>query len=1494
MSIKTYCIRLLYSLLFTFVFTISGFSMEAADTAKYVDKMVGIINSYTGVNKTTFSSYSLVINEYTRTIKGKVSFLGVSDIDYNAEFNSVDSLVFFSVKVPDNRNAGIGPFNLKGMLGFNPDYFFIPGPLKNALAIDSCSLMINAESSLLSTVYFDFKLLGGWKIFEDFDLSLTKVGLGIRVTNPYSPSNIKFEGELAGEFDWYGTGISLSSNLTTDPKDWELNAVIKNLTFGNILGKFGLDEPDLVIPSFIRDKGLNELKVKVKPLSGVEMLATTDIGVLNLMVQRYTVPAPVKKDTAQKEATDYLSTQLTGSYKKDTSKTAAKNTLNTQLTGGYKTDTTKASSSNNLSTQLTGSYKTDTSAVNKSTAFYTSGTSSTNTSSGSENKLSTMLTGSYQKNAVQSKWGILAGFSFPENFAFGNFIPEIGFLDKYIQPNNKGFYISTFSGKPSFPLPLLRMLGDEITIVKGVTFIGGMDFTKVKLGKAGDLSKITGVNYLTLQATIPANPANLYAMAAINFSNRLNIAGKIYMPDLFVKIDAAGGDPKLSLGGHLNLDFTKRDQLAFVFGGYVQPLSQTVGVNGAMLNMWENPFGLKGIKFGQLELEAALSFPGFEAIVPDNIMLAGKMGLGDIFGQGRIGFDKEFQRNVVDFGIENISWSDILKSVCGDYLYTKIPKHVTNAINAKLNSARVTIVPDLQPITTMTGEYYSPGFRVAGDGDIAGWHGDFDVNLNIDMTGLSAGLTAKGQMDPINFTDNGFTFFKLAGSNGKGKAEMNLNLNTAVVEKLVASMGKGKDTLNYVNASLTILDVNNASAYILLTPEGYKSQLNGKIFGLLDGTIDAQIAEFSHPMENTYVKVKARADGILADIQNLVTKKILGKGLNIDFLKKGFSIDSIYFAGRLNELKTGIKANVHFTFAGYKKSITISITINGIKNLAQDIADKIGDEAIDIINVVGEALKKAAEEVKQLATKAASEVKEKAEQAVNFAKNTTKDALKAADNLKDKLSSGAKTAVNATKEGFETAAKKTKQFFTDFGKFSKNTAEKIFNKTMDKMEDAWSSFTKAMKNAFTSSDNEELVMVDGPAFRIITKYKNLVVKALPTHRKNDGIIASALQNSQEELWQLIPIKDDPEKGRFMVVNGYTALLMCNPDKFNTLVTIPHESDHHERERIVMEEVPGETGWYFLKYYSGNKYIGAVESSFGSSVFLKSFDAKGNTDLFKFKFERAGTIDWITKKNIPPVFAPAVPMAENGRYQFSGEPEQYLYTKGNLRWIPDTETLAAMGLDKITLTALPYGTQAGYSIINPLPSRKDGIVIQATGAPEIYILENGKKRWIPDPQTFTAMKLTPDMILTFSKEDVQAIPTGDPLPAGFAPKITLQERAIYQVAGDAKIYVVINKNLRLIPDPETLSYMGYNGNMIQTITQQDLNNAAKGTILPSRRDGSLIQLVGDLNIYIMEKGIKRLIPDKATFTSMNLDINKVQKISKEDFNEIVNGPAIIVY
>jgi hypothetical protein len=83
-------------------------------------------------------------------------------------------------------------------------------------------------------------------------------------------------------------------------------------------------------------------------------------------------------------------------------------------------------------------------------------------------------------------------------------------------------------------------------------------------------------------------------------------------------------------------------------------------------------------------------------------------------------------------------------------------------------------------------------------------------------------------------------------------------------------------------------------------------------------------------------------------------------------------------------------------------------------------------------------------------------------------------------------------------------------------------------------------------------------------------------------------------------------------------------------------------------------------------------------------------------------------------------------------------------------------------------------------------------------------------------------------------------------------------------------------------------------MIQNITRQDLSNAAKGAALPSRKDGSLIQVVGDLNIYIMEKGIKRLIPDKATFTSMNLDINKVQKISKDDFNEIVNGPAVVLY
>jgi len=436
-------------------------------------------------------------------------------------------------------------------------------------------------------------------------------------------------------------------------------------------------------------------------------------------------------------------------------------------------------------------------------------------------------------------------------------------------------------------------------------------------------------------------------------------------------------------------------------------------------------------------------------------------------------------------------------------------------------------------------------------------------------------------------------------------------------------------------------------------------------------------------------------------------------------------------------------------------------------------------------------------------------------------------------------------------------------------------------------------------------------MTDGPAFRVITKYQNQVLAATYNVGSNWPVVVRARNNTNSflESWQLAP-NDKDEEGSFYLVSGYNALLITKPWPTHTIL-IPHESDHKNRERMMMEAVPNEPGWYYLRFRDidnnmttyvevKNVQISDVKNKPGFQAnvpqwVLAPVNYPVNSrpgEMGKFRFEKMGDIDWINAKNLPPPMTLAAPLIEGNRYQFKGQPEQYIYSNGTFRWIPDYETLMAAKLDTRPLTELPNNQQVSTVLGTAIPSRKDGAVLQGTGDPAIYIMENGKRRWIPDVTTFNLMGLNSAMITSVTKADIDGIPVGEQIPVNFNPKIQLLENVLYQVPGDPTVYIVLNKTFRAIPDPETLGLMGYTFGQIQPITAADFGSLQKGTAMASRKQNATVQAAGKPEVYLMDSGIRRLIPDAETFAALQLEKGKIQVISGVDLNMIPSGPAIV--
>jgi hypothetical protein len=786
----------------------------------------------------------------------------------------------------------------------------------------------------------------------------------------------------------------------------------------------------------------------------------------------------------------------------------------------------------------------------------------------------------------------------------------------------------------------------------------------------------------------------------------------------------------------------------------------------------------------------------------------------------------------------------------------------------------------------------------------------FDIGAEGNLSSLTGGVTVKGSMDPIKLTaPGGFKIFHLTGYNDNEPFQLYFDLSTnSFINGIKANLSDASyvaetagDKIFYLTGSVTILDIAKGKTLIDLTPSGYKLKASGKIYKVLDAKIDATIGSFRNILGTTSVNGTVETGVIQQKIVSAVSKRI-GDIPFFDELKKGFVLNSIQFGGNLEGLQSKIDFLVDFKIAGssYKPSITLTTTeiASGLDAIAEKIADLIKTTASPAIEIARKTFNDAINFAKESAAKSIAF----ATQTSQNATNATKAAAAEMSGLQNTLRSTAATTFNSTKTGISSVGTKAEKFFKDLSGFSSATAEKIYNRSIAQIKNGWEGFSEAIKKAFTGGDNEERITTNGPAFRVLTKYQGQYLTSVASVKKNLPVQVKPRSNTLMETWQIVP-NDKP--GTFFFVSGYNALLVAKP--WNTyLPLIPHESEHKGRERMVMEIVPNEPGWFYLRYDATDNTRDGVEYVFAEvkNIVVENVAQTGLAPVKyigtnkpgengKFKFEKAGDIDWSVNKNFPPVMTPAAPLVSGNRYQFNGEPEQYIYENGTFRWIPDVEALSLFKFESKPFTMLPNNQQVSVVLGPSYASGKDGSLFKFGNQSEVFIMDRGKARWIPDIETFNMMELNAAMVQVLPISDLNIIQKGDPIPSKFNAGVSLQERMIYKVIGNPLMYVLINKTFRIIPDMETLGFLGFNSGQFQEVNLETFKKLTAGTPIASRKNGQLIMLnTGDPAVYIMENGIRRAFPDAETFNAMKLDWNRILKLNAEDLNDIPKGPALI--
>lgn len=107
------------------------------------------------------------------------------------------------------------------------------------------------------------------------------------------------------------------------------------------------------------------------------------------------------------------------------------------------------------------------------------------------------------------------------------------------------------------------------------------------------------------------------------------------------------------------------------------------------------------------------------------------------------------------------------------------------------------------------------------------------------------------------------------------------------------------------------------------------------------------------------------------------------------------------------------------------------------------------------------------------------------------------------------------------------------------------------------------------------------------------------------------------------------------------------------------------------------------------------------------------------------------------------------------------PEVFILHTDTRHWIPNPETFKAFGFSWNAIKTISDAE------LNKIPRGENypelhNSVIKGSG-PEVYSIQGGKRRWIPNPETFEAMGFDWNTIQIIPDQKLQLIPEGEKLP-----------------------------------------------------------------------------------------------------------------------------------
>lgn len=188
---------------------------------------------------------------------------------------------------------------------------------------------------------------------------------------------------------------------------------------------------------------------------------------------------------------------------------------------------------------------------------------------------------------------------------------------------------------------------------------------------------------------------------------------------------------------------------------------------------------------------------------------------------------------------------------------------------------------------------------------------------------------------------------------------------------------------------------------------------------------------------------------------------------------------------------------------------------------------------------------------------------------------------------------------------------------------------------------------------------------------------------------------------------------------------------------------------------------------------------------------------------------------------------------------------------------------------------------------------NGTLIKTANNPAVYLLDNGKRRWITSPASFLSHGFLWDRIRTLSDFEMSLYP-----PDSLQPEVRTRPGTLLKSEANPAVYVTDFSGgtyiKRWIASPNIFESLGYRWESIMVVSDVELASYAdRPNVIDSlsHPNGLLIKTVASLRVYLLEEGKKRWIVSPAAFLSHGFQWDKIVTVSDQEVQNYLAGPDL---